>query len=88
MHKHRWINLREADKSKNAANSHAHVDNTSGYKGVKLRWNSDTWVSRIHVKGNEVFLGYFLTKDEAALAYNGAAKKYFGEYAKLNKIVK
>jgi len=31
-------------------------------------------------------LGYYITKEEAAQAYNEAALKYHGEFALLNKI--
>ena len=34
-----------------------------------------------------ILLGLFDDKVEAAKAYNTGAKKYFGEYARLNEIV-
>jgi len=37
--------------------------------------------------GRQRHLGYFKTPEEAAIAYNGAARIVFGEFARLNKIV-
>jgi len=33
-------------------------------------------------------LGYYSTEREAAIAYNNAAKKYFGDFARLNDLSK
>ena len=53
---------------------------SSRYKGVsnvRGRWKA-------MVAGN--YLGYFATEEEAAAAYNAAAREHFGEYALLNII--
>ena len=73
----RLCNLREATYSQNAQNRKLANNNTSGYKGVSFK--SNKWVAGIN-------LGAFNTKEEAALAYNEAATKLFGEYAKLNEV--
>ena len=36
------------------------------------------------VNGKFTYLGSFDTQIQAAMAYDEAAKKYFGQYAKLN----
>lgn len=44
------------------------------------------WMSRITINNKKIVLGRFKTEIEAAIAYNEAAKKYFGQYANLNRI--
>jgi hypothetical protein len=82
----RKSNLRIATRSQNMKNSKAKSTNPSGYKGVNLRrfrW-VNTWRASIEVKGKQIHIGSFKTPEEAAHAYDQAAKKYFGEFAKLN----
>ena len=82
---HNWIkNLRECTRYQNGYNRGPKKNNTSGYKGVTkkcLRWQS-----KISFEGKEIYLGLFICKHEAALAYNEAAKKYHGEFAYLNTL--
>jgi hypothetical protein len=61
---------------------------TSKYKGVSFRKTHNKFQATITKHGLQTHLGYFLTEEEAALAYNFAATKYHGEYAKLNVIEK
>ena len=42
------------------------------------------WVAKIGVDGTEITLGHFKDEENAAKAYDEAAKKYYGEYARLN----
>lgn len=75
-------NLRVCQTIQNAANSQRRHDNTSGYKGV--RKNGNRWRAELEIKGAIVFSKTFSTSKEAARAYDEAAKKYFGEFARLN----
>lgn len=84
----RKSNLRLANASTNKANDGLRANNTSGYKGVQcMRGRKKPWMSRIKVNYKNIYLGYYYTPEEAARAYNEAAYIYFGEYARLNKIV-
>ena len=85
----RKYNLRIVTQSQNKMNSVKHIDNTSGHKGVtylKCGQRKKRWLVQIMVNGKRISIGYFLNKEDAAKAYNDAAKKYFGEFAKLNLI--
>jgi hypothetical protein len=44
------------------------------------------WVARIYANKKDTHLGYYGTKEEAAIAYNVAALKYHGEFAYQNPI--
>ena len=84
----RRCNLRFVTYQQNAFNAHKHqVENgTSRFKGVSYMKDKHKWRSRIMIGGREKHIGLYGTEEEAALAYNEAAKSYFGEYAKLNEV--
>ena len=61
---------------------------TSKYKGVSYSKRRKEWVTQVRFKGELVYCGYFKNEEEAALAYNEYARKYFGELCYLNEIGK
>jgi hypothetical protein len=75
-------NLRLATGSQNAQNSKVCSRNKLGYKGVYN--NGGRYRAQITVGNTKISLGQYGTPEEAALAYNRAAKEYFGEFANLN----
>jgi hypothetical protein len=82
-------NLRICTHAQNLKNIKQHIDNTSGYKGVyyqKCGKRKKRWYAQIQVNGKTKLVGYYLTPEEAALAYNNCANIYYGEYAKLNEV--
>lgn len=81
----RRSNLRSATLYQNLQNTSCHVDSKYGYKGVDRR-SPNQWRARIQIYGKTIYLGSFKTLELAAQAYNEAAIKYHGEFARLNKI--
>lgn len=78
----RRSNLRLCTRAQNAANSPP--KSKSGMKGVTK--HHFKWATRIKVNQKDICVGLYKTKEEAAAAYNEAAKKYFGEFAWLNPV--
>lgn len=74
-------NLRFATNNQNCKNSTMQKRNTTGYKGVFLDRRNGVFYSHINVDGEARHLGRFKTKEEAAIAYNEAAKIHYGEFA-------
>lgn len=60
---------------------------TSIYRGVHFKKRINRWVAQIYVAPRKsVHIGVFHNQEDAALAYNQAAIKYFGEDARLNEV--
>jgi hypothetical protein len=75
----KWENLREATHAQNNCNSKVRAK--SGAKGVQQHYNK--WTAKITVDSRPRYLGLFETKELAAAAYAAAAKKYHGEFARI-----
>jgi hypothetical protein len=58
---------------------------TSKYIGVSWHKVMSKWRARIMFKGKDYMLGYFITEEDGARAYNKKALELLGEFAKLNK---
>ncbi len=64
------------------------TDGSSEYKGVSYLPKLKKWRARIRVDGELISLGVFKSENDAALAYNKAAKEYFGNIAYQNRVNK
>ncbi len=78
----RRANLRLATNQQNQANRPPGKNNTSGIKGVHWHKMAKGWAARIGVNGRRFHLGTFGTAEDARLAYQEAAIKFFGEFAR------
>ena len=82
----RRANLRICTQQQNQMNQKLQKNKTSRFKGVCWDKQHKKWKAGIKVKKELKNLGRFNTEEDAATAYNKAAKKYFGEFAFLNNI--
>lgn len=81
------VNLRRATHQQNLMNRGAPINNKSGYKGVSFDRFTGRWVAKIGVSGKHLNIGRFDTPEEAALAYNAAAERFYGEFSYKNEIL-
>jgi hypothetical protein len=58
----------------------------SSYRGVSWCEKKRKWKAVIQHENNKTYLGAYPTEEEAAVAYNDAAKRLKGDRANLNKI--
>lgn len=65
-----------------------HRNSSSKYKGVSWNKKRKHWVAQIKTDKKPIYLGSFASEEEAAIAYNQAAIKHFGELAFQNEIGK
>lgn len=73
-------NLRVCSQLDNLQNSRKKADTSSRYKGVTWDRQKDRWKARIR----QELLGLFRSEEDAARAYDDAARRRFGEFARLN----
>jgi len=79
-------NLRIATNSQNGMNRRKCSGYTSIYKGVSWLKIKRRWLAQIMLNKKNIRLGSFIDEKDAARAYNEAALKFFGQYARLNII--
>ena len=78
----RKSNLRICSHRQNQLNQKLSRRNTSGYRGVSKYGKK--WRAYISINGNDLFLGYFKTPEEAAKAYDQKSMEFHGEFGKRN----
>jgi hypothetical protein len=86
----RRSNLRRCDHLRNAFNRCRRQRNNAGeepssvFKGVNLHKASGEWTASITAAGKRHHLGLFSSERDAANAYNIAAVRLHGQFARLN----
>lgn len=75
-------NLRIASLSQNKQNEQKRKNGSSQFKGVHKHHTK--WRAKITINHEIIFLGRFSEERDAAIAYDKAARKHFGEYACVN----
>lgn len=77
-------NLRPATQQENDRNRKAYKGCSSKYKGVSWSKSCQKWKSYIRSNQRQEHLGIYSSEEEAAQAYDKAARERFGDYACLN----
>lgn len=80
-------NLRLCNHAENMRNTKLSTRNTSGYKGIYWHKRSQYWQAYITYNQKHMYLGRYVDKMDAVKAYNAAAEKYFGVFAKTNSLL-
>lgn len=81
----RRSNLRLVNKTASNQNRSRRSDSTAPYKGITKPKNG-RWVAQIQVDKKYIRIGAFDTAEDAARAYDAAAIKHHGEFARINGI--
>jgi hypothetical protein len=76
-------NLRTATNAQNQYNISKRKNNKSGYKGVQ-QIGEKKWIATIALGAWAKHLGTFKSPEDAARAYDQAAREHHGEFAKTN----
>lgn len=80
-------NLRSAKRGENNSNTPVLARGRSGYRGVSKNSRGLCWRAEIGNHGNKLLIGAsFPTPEAAARAYNEAAARIYGPFARLNPV--
>jgi hypothetical protein len=78
-------NIRSCSYSENNVNRRK-WGKSSKYHGVCFYKRNGMWKCKLQINKKIIRLGTYATEAEAAIAYNEAAIKHLGQYAKLNEV--
>lgn len=74
-------NLRPADAAQNNHNARPRAEHSSRYKGVTWHRRNRKWQATIKTRGRSLYLGCYVSEEEAGNAYAEAALAIQGDYA-------
>lgn len=77
-------NLRNCTNSQNLCNRRKFKNKSSKYKGVSWHIRYNTWVAYIVYCGKLKTIGCYKVEEDAAMAYDTAAKNIYKEFAYVN----
>jgi hypothetical protein len=78
----RRSNLRDATRLQNRRNARLRSDNTSGFKGVFWEKQRQKWHAKLQGDNRRsVHVGFFASKEEAAVAVRAARLRLHGDFA-------
>jgi hypothetical protein len=80
----RRANLRVVTQAVNMRNRRKRKNTSSRYIGIWFDKKRNKWTAQIRYNGQKLWLGRFDSEIEAAKAYDEAARKYYGEFVRLN----
>lgn len=80
----RRCNLRVCTTAQNSYNRKVRKDSKTGVKGITRHGNK--WRAKISINKKRTIIGDFKNIDEASKAYNDAALKYYGDFARLSVV--
>lgn len=82
----RRSNLRVCTHAENMRNCKGRQGVTSVYKGVSLDKKLNKWRADIRLNRKTIYIGVYADEVEAASAYNQAALRYHGAFARVNDV--
>ncbi len=80
-------NLRSATQAEVTRNSGMRKNNASGFKGVSLNRRNGRYQAKIVNDRKQIHLGWYESARDAAIAYDEAAVRLHGEFARTNSML-